>query len=403
MVATPRAIDLSDLQLAPESLRDPPAPASGARGGYEEYHPFGTTSWHAAPSATTARTKRYKFTAKEKDEYTGLYYIGARYYACWLGRWISADPAGMVDGPNRYAYVRNNPVRFHDTTGRYAGEALTSQGKFVERLGMLESAIETQQDVDSPGGTLAVINRDITAKRAEQVIQNVPGVGGGFSYKNDLGQFVNVGGVPLDVKHFFKYSEFAHQANLLGGDSGEVAAAIASTWEEDYQALDPRPAAATSAWSPEDAVSNTLGGIFGAKVDPSQPLASQVGTLLQEAEVFFTTGSEPDGGEFIGELESHKLMKAVELYGGSVEDVRVGSNAYTPKAHQERMAGLRAALDDSPTYKLFIQQVYSRSKGDTPRESLGAALEAWSPGTLDRASSLFRRMGEQRHPSRHPF
>lgn len=39
---------------------------------YEEYHPYGTSA----------------------------------YRACWLGRWTSADPAGMVDGVNLFQYVR---------------------------------------------------------------------------------------------------------------------------------------------------------------------------------------------------------------------------------------------------------------------------------------------------------
>ena len=34
----------------------------------------------------------YKFTSKELDEETGLYYYGARYYDAKLSRWISADP-----------------------------------------------------------------------------------------------------------------------------------------------------------------------------------------------------------------------------------------------------------------------------------------------------------------------
>ncbi len=84
---------------------------------YEEYHPFGTTSWHAEKSTIQVSKKRYRYTGMEKDEETGLSYHGARYYAPWLGRWCSADPAGMVDGPNRYAYVRNNPVRGRDPTG----------------------------------------------------------------------------------------------------------------------------------------------------------------------------------------------------------------------------------------------------------------------------------------------
>jgi RHS repeat-associated protein len=37
-----------------------------------------------------------------------------------LGRRISEDPAGFIDGPNRYAYGRNNPVRYLDRDGRSA-------------------------------------------------------------------------------------------------------------------------------------------------------------------------------------------------------------------------------------------------------------------------------------------
>ncbi len=35
----------------------------------------------------------YKFTGKELDKETGLYYFGARYYDARVSRWISADPA----------------------------------------------------------------------------------------------------------------------------------------------------------------------------------------------------------------------------------------------------------------------------------------------------------------------
>jgi RHS repeat-associated protein len=53
----------------------------------------------------------------ERDEESGLNYHGARYYAPWLGRWVSSDPIGIAVGPNLYAYVLNNPVRLHDRLG----------------------------------------------------------------------------------------------------------------------------------------------------------------------------------------------------------------------------------------------------------------------------------------------
>lgn len=86
---------------------------------YEEYYPYGSSSYQAVRSQTET-PKRYRYTGKERDEETGLYYHGARYYACWLGRWTSADPAGLVDGRNLYLYTRNNPVVFKDPEGKQA-------------------------------------------------------------------------------------------------------------------------------------------------------------------------------------------------------------------------------------------------------------------------------------------
>jgi RHS repeat-associated protein len=88
---------------------------------YEEYHPFGTSAYRVAKSGTDLSLKRYRFTGKERDDETGLYYFGVRYYAAWLGRWTSSDPGDFVDGLNLYVYVRNNPVMLVDEEG-YAGE-----------------------------------------------------------------------------------------------------------------------------------------------------------------------------------------------------------------------------------------------------------------------------------------
>ena len=67
---------------------------------YEEYYPYGSTSYQAGRSAAEVSLKRYRYTGKERDEETGLNYHGARYYAPWLGRWTSCDPIGIKDGLN---------------------------------------------------------------------------------------------------------------------------------------------------------------------------------------------------------------------------------------------------------------------------------------------------------------
>jgi RHS repeat-associated protein len=84
---------------------------------YEEYFPYGSTSYQAVRSQTET-PKQYRYTRMERDEENGLSYHGARYYAEWLGRWPSSDPAGLADGTNSYLYGQSNPIRFIDPNGR---------------------------------------------------------------------------------------------------------------------------------------------------------------------------------------------------------------------------------------------------------------------------------------------
>src|SRR5450631_1187917 len=84
---------------------------------YEEYCPYGNTSYQAGRSAVEVALKRYRYTGMERDEETGLNYHGARYYATWLGRWIAADPAGLRDGSDLYRYATSNPIGFTDRLG----------------------------------------------------------------------------------------------------------------------------------------------------------------------------------------------------------------------------------------------------------------------------------------------
>jgi insecticidal toxin complex protein TccC len=86
----------------------------------EEYYPYGGTAVWAARSAVEADYKTVRYSGKERDA-TGLYYYGYRYYQPWAGRWLSADPAGTVDGLNLFRMVRNNPATLYDDDGRTPG------------------------------------------------------------------------------------------------------------------------------------------------------------------------------------------------------------------------------------------------------------------------------------------
>lgn len=96
----------------------------GALISYEEYHPYGTTAFQLHSSEVSR--KRYRYTGMERDEETGLNYHSARYYALWLGRWCSCDPAEMDEGVNLYEYANASPINFIDLSGM--------SGKLWEKL-----------------------------------------------------------------------------------------------------------------------------------------------------------------------------------------------------------------------------------------------------------------------------
>ena len=61
----------------------------------------------------------WRFASKRFDPELGLLYFGKRYYDPELGRWLTTDPAGFVDGVNLYQYLFNNPFRYTDPDGQF--------------------------------------------------------------------------------------------------------------------------------------------------------------------------------------------------------------------------------------------------------------------------------------------
>jgi len=85
---------------------------------YVDYYPYGATR---SEVSSEGYENDYKFTGKEQDEDTGLYYYEARYYDADIGRFVSVDPwAGDISDPqslNKYSYVKNNPLKYVDPEG----------------------------------------------------------------------------------------------------------------------------------------------------------------------------------------------------------------------------------------------------------------------------------------------
>lgn len=80
------------------------------------YEPFGEVKSGGANS-------KFQYTGQEMDEETGLNYYDARYYNPHIQRFIQPD--GFIQDVydpqalNRYAYVRNNPLRYTDPSGHF--------------------------------------------------------------------------------------------------------------------------------------------------------------------------------------------------------------------------------------------------------------------------------------------
>ncbi|MBI4286290.1 MAG: PKD domain-containing protein [Chloroflexi bacterium] len=71
---------------------------------------------------TGSLTNPYRFTGREYDQATGLYYLRARYYDPRGGRFVSKDPWGStLDELNQYLYALNNPVNRVDLFGGKSG------------------------------------------------------------------------------------------------------------------------------------------------------------------------------------------------------------------------------------------------------------------------------------------
>jgi len=111
-----------------------------------------------------------KYTGKDLDEDTGLYYYNARWYDASTGRFISEDPAR--DGANWYIYASNNPLKFTDPTGLNTfqmGFSITGGAVFGGTIGggiAISINPENSFDIDIAGYTTIGIGSYIGANIA---------------------------------------------------------------------------------------------------------------------------------------------------------------------------------------------------------------------------------------------
>ena len=79
-----------------------------------EYGPFGSVAKLAGTSPDLLA-----FTGVPVHGPSDLLLMKRRAYDPALARWLSEDPLGRIDGPNLYAYVVNQPLRWVDPLGTF--------------------------------------------------------------------------------------------------------------------------------------------------------------------------------------------------------------------------------------------------------------------------------------------
>ena len=77
-----------------------------------QYDSFGNLT-----ASTGSIFNPFRYTGREFDTETGLYFYRARYYDPSIGRFISEDPIRFRGGINFYCYVKNNPINWIDPFG----------------------------------------------------------------------------------------------------------------------------------------------------------------------------------------------------------------------------------------------------------------------------------------------
>ena len=77
------------------------------------FTPFGAL----ADSVDSVARNPYKFTGREYDTETQMYFYRARYYDPALSRFVSEDPIGLNGGINDYSYAQGDPQNETDPSG----------------------------------------------------------------------------------------------------------------------------------------------------------------------------------------------------------------------------------------------------------------------------------------------
>ena len=256
-----------------------------------------------------------------------------------------------------------------DINGLYAGEKTRSLKSFIQvfrswqcevmKNTQLVSAGMKYDRVEYPHEAIArVFNFDITQNTQNQIIKSVDHVDGAFSYyknfgNDERGAFVDVGGFPLDIKHFMANVELAN-------NFGEAIANQGSINEEYWQSYNPTGTedAKSSGFSPEDLVSNSLGILF-SRFDQNGDFADNLNGFLQEAAILFSQ-NELKNGKYITDNDVTALRETISKYQGTSDfrDLNKSSKLYSKESLDSNRE--KRVNEMSGAFKKFLEYFHPK-------------------------------------------
>ncbi|WP_247653527.1 RHS repeat domain-containing protein [Flavobacterium sp. CS20] len=196
-------------------------------GAPHEFHltlPFGETmAEQRKPVADYYNS--WKFTGKELDEETGLYYFGARYYQPSWSVWLSVDPmAHALPSWSLYVAFGDNPINNIDPDGRYF-------------IGVNDKAVKFKQRKD---GTLK-IGRNASAD-LKHLVKTVNASGSGTAMNQIFEASQNKTKIHVNVESEIHDKAGQLGYGLLGLHQAHDADGNALKWNSDKGDFDGTPA-----------------------------------------------------------------------------------------------------------------------------------------------------------------
>jgi RHS repeat-associated protein len=145
--------------------------SSGSLVQTNTYDSFGNQT-----ASSGSLTNFFRYTGREFDAESGLYFNRARYYDPQVARFLNEDPIRFSGGINFYSYTGNSPIDFGDQSGL----CKSACEKLLEQMERLVNATRG----NNSGGFKGL------AQRFKQYLQNVPGEG--YADAGHVEQYENI-------------------------------------------------------------------------------------------------------------------------------------------------------------------------------------------------------------------